>query len=66
MTGNSVTFLIVGVVLSALTVWGFVTGDMPTKFFYGDRAKHPAWFWASSAINSALALIAFYCAWLER
>lgn len=66
MSGNSATFLIVGVLMSALTVWGFATGDMPTKYLYGDRAKHPMWFWTSGVLNAALALVAFYFAWVER
>lgn len=65
MSGDSAFFLACGVVLSALVVWGLATGDMPTKYLYGDRAGHPKWFWATGAFNAALSLACIYLAWAE-
>jgi hypothetical protein len=62
---ESAFFLILGAFFSVSLAWGLVTGHMPTKYRYGDRAKHPGWYWSAGAMNTLMAVTCFWMAWAK-
>lgn len=57
-----VCFVLVGLVLSVVTMIGITTGEMPLRINSVNRAENPSMFWFATACYGSLALISFAAA----
>ena len=63
MNETAAAFLALGLLFSAVLVFGVTTGKMLGKFTIEDRTDQPGFFWATAVANGLLALCCFYVAW---